>query len=486
MAIQDTKDKQYDELLPVWAQTRAAIRGKPGAIELVKADKYFGIVTPNYRITTDNYAELTKREEQYFGRGRFFAATGNTHDAFVGMIGSVLPEVKLPPEIEGMRDNIDGENGSINDALLEITSELLVTARYGVLSDAPDMSGKTNAQAKNDLPRLIPYKAEQIPYARVDKGVVQEVRLYESYWKQVTDTEWEQHPQLRRLYLDADGYYTSEIWREAELFSSVQPEINSKRMEYIPFQFYGSENNKPSYDRPVMFDLAHQNLGHFMLDCDNRDNLHYHGQGMTNIYTKDADAIKENNPGGIDVGAKGKNIWGVDDRVEILQIEATGALPAEMLRDEQRMIMLGAQVVQNTSGNQTLGAKEIETNASTSQIKRVTINAGEGLTQNLKWCAEMMGGNPDDVMVKPNTKFFTDKLTAQDVQAVFAGIQGGLLPDDLFLEAVRKAGYTDKTDDEIKDIIEDQGQGDSEQVAQLTLLVEQLTEKVNSMGGSDE
>lgn len=486
MAIQDTKDKQYNELLPVWTQTRAAIRGKLGAIELIKGDKYFGIISPNYRITQDNYTEFTERQEKYFGRGRFFNATGNTHDAFVGMIGSVLPEVKLPTAIDGMRDNIDGENGTINDAILEISSELLITARYGILSDAPDLQGKTKAEAANTLPRLVPYKAEQIPYVRVDKGLVQEVRLYESHWQQITDTEWEQRPQLRRLYLDSDGYYTSEVWRDGELFSTVQPEIDSARMEYIPFQFCGSENNKPSYDRPVMFDLAHQNLGHFMLDCDNRDNLHYHGQGMTNIYTKDADAIEDNNPGGVDVGAKGKNIWGADDRVEVLQIEATGAIPAEMLRDEQRMIMLGAQVVKDASGNQTLGAKEIETNASTSQLKRIAINAGQGLTQNLKWCAEMMGPNPDEVLVKPNTKFFTDKLTAQDVQAVFAGIQGGLLPDDLYLEAVRKAGYTDKTDDEIKDIIEDQGQGDSEQVAQLTLLVEQLTEKVNSMGGGNE
>ena len=86
-------------------------------------------------------------------------------------------------------------------------------------------------------------------------------------------------------------------------------------------------------------------------------------------------------------------------------------------------------------------------------------------------------------MVKVNTKFVTDDLTAQDVQAVFAGVQGGLLPDELFLEAARKAGYTDKTDEEIKELIDEQAQGESEAVAELRLIVEQLKEQLN---GSDE
>jgi len=139
--------------------------------------------------------------------------------------------------------------------------------------------------------------------------------------------------------------------------------------------------------------------------------------------------------------------------------------------------------VQDSSSTQTLGAKQIESNASTSQLKRIALNTSAGLAQNNRWNAEFAGANPDEVMVKVNTKFVTDDLTAQDVQAVFAGVTGGLLPDDLFLEAARKAGYTDKTDDEIKELINEQAQGESEAVAELRLMVEQLTEQLN---GSNE
>ncbi len=473
MITSEVKDECYSEYLPLWAHVRAAIRGKQGAMELIKADAFYGVVKPNYRVTGSNFNEVSERESKYFGRGRFSNFTGRTHDAYIGMIGSVPVDHKLPVKIEGMAENVDGENSTLNDFALEIASELLITARYGVLSNPAMQAGQTQSMAGDNLPTMIGYNAEQIIYNRVDNGQLQEVRLMESYWDKADEYEWELKPQLRRLVL-IDGVYTSEVWRDGSLFESVQPVVNGSVLNYIPFQFYGSENNKPTYDRPVMFDLAHQNLGHFQLDCDNRDNLHYHGQGMTNIFTDNSDDIGENNPGGIDVGAKGKNIWSAGDRVEILQLEATGAIASEMERDEKRCIMLGAQVVQDSSSNQTLGAKRIESNASTSQLKRISLNTSAGLKQNLMWCAEFAGANPDEVMVKVNTKFVTDDLTAQDVQAVFAGVQGGLLPDELFLEAVRKAGYTDKDDEEIKELVDEQAQGQSEEMASLMLRIEQL------------
>jgi hypothetical protein len=484
MITADVKDEGYTLSLPIWEHVRAAIRGKQGAMALIKADSFYGVVKPNYRVTKDNFNEVSEREQKYFGRGRFSNFTGRTHDAYTGMIGSVPVEFKLPAKIKGMADNVDGENSTLNDFALHIASELLITARGGVLSNPAMQAGQTQSMAGDNLPTMISYNAEQMIYHRVDKGQLQEVRLLESYWTKADDYEWELKPQVRRLYLDENGDYTSEVWREQDIFEQVQPVVNGSTLKIIPFQFYGSENNKPTYDRPVMFDLAHQNLGHFQLDCDNRDNLHYHGQGMTNIYTSmDQSDMDTMNPGGIDVGAKGKNIWGPEDKVEILQLEATGAIATEMERDEKRMIMLGAQVVQDSSGNQTLGAKQIEYNASTSQLKRISLNVSAGLTQNLRWCAEFAGANPDEVMVKVNTKFITDDLTAQDVQAVFAGVQGGLLPDALFLEAVRKAGYSDKTDDEINELIDDQAQGQSKEMAELTLRFEQLEAKLS---GSDE
>ena len=60
--IMDTKlDKGYELNRPLWAQVRAAIRGKQGAITLLDSSHgYYGIVAPAYRVTADNYQQVDK------------------------------------------------------------------------------------------------------------------------------------------------------------------------------------------------------------------------------------------------------------------------------------------------------------------------------------------------------------------------------------------------------------------------------------------
>ncbi|MCG8549697.1 MAG: DUF4055 domain-containing protein, partial [Desulfobacterales bacterium] len=170
--------------------------------------------------------------------------------------------------------------------------------------------------------------------------------------------------------------------------------------------------------------------------------------------------------------------------IEILQINATGAIAEEMLKDEKRMIMLGAQVVQDSATNQTLGAKEIESNASTSQLKRIACNISAALT----WCAtqaaEFMGVN-DEVKVMVNDQFVTDNLTAQDVTAMFALYQAGAATLDELNSIKRKAGYTTKSNEELAEDLEDEAptQGDNEEVAMLKMEIDNLREQLSNQGG---
>lgn len=465
-------DAGYKRNLPLWSQIRAAIRGKQGAIELLSLnEKYFTLTLPSYRTTEDNYNTVSKRKEDYLARGRFFNATGRTHDAYLGMVGAKPAEVELPKQLEAMQDNIDGEGSSLNDLALELTSETLITARTGVLVEPANLAGGTVAQAMSQTPRLVAYQAEQIKRHVVQGGQLVMVELVELVWR-AKDDDYELVEQTRRLEL-IEGVYQSRTRIDDKWSKPVVPTIAGKSIPFIPFQFIGAENNKPSYDRPVMFDLAHQNLGHFMLDCDNRENLHYHAQAATFFFVEDTDTVESSNPNGIDVGAKGLNILGKDDRVEILQIDATGALPSEMLRDEQRMVMLGAQMVQDSPTNQTLGGEMIEANAAMSQLKRIVINVSAGLTQCLEWAA-LFAGVKGEVSAKLNDQFSTDNMTAQDVQATFTAVQGGLLPDSVLLEVAQKAGYTSKTADELTNELEESVQGESEEMAQLRLENEQL------------
>ena len=476
--MQTKIDVGYTDNLPLWEQVRAAIRGKQGAVSLINGpNSYFGLVAPSYRVTDENRNTVDSRRRSYFSRGRFFNATGRTHDAYIGMIGAKPVEYDdVPDGLSGFIENVDGEGSSIDAFAFEIASEVLITARYGVLVDPPMSAGETSDKA--GMSRLVGYVAESIPHHIVSGGKLVLVDLLETYWHK-TDDDYELKSQVRRLEL-VEGVYTSKIKREGEWEQEVQPMLDGKVMDYIPFFFFGSENNKPTYDRPVMFDLSHENLGHFQLSCDNLENLHYHGQGMTNVYTDmDYDQFNEMNPNGLDVGAKGVNMLGATDKVEILQIQATGAISSEMERVEKRMIMLGAQVTQDSATNQTLGAKEIESNASTSQLKRIANNISNNLTTCIRLAAAYMSIAYDG-KVKVNDQFVTDNMTAQDVQAVFQAVQGGDLPQSVLLNTARKAGYTDKTNEELIEEINEQGPtGESEELAQLRMENDNLREQLN-------
>ena len=462
----DTTDNKYNQQIELWQQVRAAIAGKYAVIDIVTC-----LPGPQYKIyntygkdqaAIDNAnncnAINTQRKAAYWARGRFFNATGMTHKSNNGMVWSKDPDVVLATKLGYMENNADGSGAGLREVAQKVVKDVSSIGRYGILVDMPKAEGMpTQAQQESGemAAKLITYRAEQIFYVRAagNSKAVDEIRLHEIKSVKKGEFDWEDKVYTRRLII-IDGIYTNELYDDkAELVEpATQPKANGKLLTEIPFQFFGADDNSPEYSEIPLYDLASANLGHFVLDCDNRDNLHYHGQGMTNIFTgMSTEAFNEANPGGLDVGAKGRNLMDADDRIEVLQIAATGAIAEEMLRDENRMVMLGAQLVQDTSSNQTLGAKEMEFGASTSTLKQITRNVSLGIEQCLDWAGMFMGDSGEN-KYQLNTDFVTDSMTPQMLQQHILLVQGGVLPTETLYEAARMAGLTKLDNDELKEL----------------------------------
>jgi len=461
----ETTDNKYKEQIELWQQVRAAIAGKYAVINIVTClpgpqykiyNTYSGMSQDQLRSANNCNDINTIRRQAYWARGRFFNATGRTHESLGGMVWSKDPDVLLAPKIKYLELNADGAGSGLREVVQKIVDEVTSIGRYGVLVDMPKSEGRpTQAQQESGemAARFITYKAEQIFYTRVagNSKSIDEIRLYETKSVKKGQFDWEDKLFVRRLVI-IDGVYTNELYDDkGDLIDSTMPIANGSTLTEIPFQFFGADDNSPEYSKIPLYDLASANLGHFVLDCDNRDNLHYHGQGMTNIFTSmEPEEFDKANPGGLDVGAKGRNMLDQGDRIEVLQIEATGALPAEMLRDESRMVMLGAQVVRDVSGNQTLGAKEMEFGASTSTLKRITRNISVGVL-NLINLAGMFMGESGENKYDLNTDFVTDDLSPQMLQQHILMVQGGVLPVETLYETARKVGFTKLDDEELEE-----------------------------------
>ena len=492
MSLQ-TKDKEYAQQFKLWEQVRAAIKGKYAVIDIVSC-----LPSPQYKtyqaydgMSTDQYNQANAcnkanslRIDSYWARGRFFNATARTTESLSGMIWSKAPEVELAPRIQYLNDSANGTGTDLRDTVQAVTDDVIAVGRYGLLVDMPSNGGALTLEQMQNIklaPRFIEYKAEQIVYSRVDENGLAEVRLSECKLVQKKEFEWEEKAQVRRLVM-LDGVYTNELYNDKdELLTSTTPMANGSTMNEIPFQFFGSDNNDPSYSKVPMYDLANANLGHFVLDCDNRDNLHFHGQGMTNVFTSMySEEFNMANPNGLDSGAKGVNRFNQGDKVEVLQIAATGAIPSEMERDENRMIALGAQLVQDTNTNVTLGAKEMEFGASTSTLKRIADNISSGMVNCLNWAGQFLGETGENTY-QLNKEFITDELTPQMLQQHIVMVQGGVLPESTLNESARKAGLTDKTDEELANALSNQnllGEGTSEEQATLQAENDALKEEL--------
>ena len=465
----NTLDKEYREQQELREQTRAAIAGKYEVMKIITClpgpqyksfTSFDGMTDQAYNQARRCNEQNTLRVASYWSRGRWFPATGRTYETLGGMVWSKEPESDIQPKLEYLIDNADGAGCGLREVAQKVTAEVIAVARYGVLVDMPaspvDGDGNrvslTRAQNESNqfLPKWITYKAERIltPRTNGTSNSVDEIRLIETYSEQKSEFEWEDKDYVRRLIM-IDGVYHNQLWTDkGTMLSDVMPVANGKVMAEIPFQFFGADDNSPECSKLPLYDLANVNLGHFVLDCDNRDNLHFHGQGMTNIFVANGGDFEEANPSGINVGAKGVNQFGPEDRLEIVQIAATGAIATEMLRDEDRMVMSGAQLVTDNGSNQTLGAKRIDANASMSALKRISYNISDGFKQLFVWTSAFLG-EAGESTYKLNSDFITDDLTPEMINAHIALVQGGILPAITLNETARKAQLTDLSDEDI-------------------------------------
>jgi hypothetical protein len=507
----NTLDQEYIEQEEIRSETRAAIAGKHGVLKIITC-----LPGPQYKTfnTFPGMSEFAERQaircneqnilriSSYWSRGRWFPATGRTHETLGGMIWSKEPESEIRPKLEYLIDNADGKGCGLREVAQKVTSEVIGAARYGILIDMPsspvDSKGKrvSLTRAQNEsvefLPKWIQYKAEQIIYFRSSgkSNSVDEIRLTEIHSVQDPKDKfkWDDKEFVRRLVIDNGVYYNELYDEEQKLKGRVKPVANGKALTEIPFQFFGADDNSPEYSKLPLYDLANVNLGHFVLDCDNRDNLHYHGQGMTVVSTDmGREEFDEMNPNGLDVGARGMNMLDAAGKVEIIQIEATGAIATEMLRDEDRMVMSGAQLVTDNSANETLGAKRIDANASMSALKRISYNISDGFKQLFTWTSLFLGETGESTY-KLNSDFITDDLTPEMINAHIALVQGNILPAVTLNETARKAQLTDLSNENIAIELSNQNTltgGTSEEQASIQAQLDAALEEIAVLKASE-
>lgn len=455
-----TVHREYRAYFPKWEKVRHAIAGD--------LKRYLRNVGKNE--SGKAYGELRQREYEEGAICYNF-----TKRTLSGMVGSVMrkdPEQTIPKELEYLKDNCDGSGVGLwqhaQDTLMEVDS----IGRGGLLVDAPPTGAATMAEQNEGLlnPVIVFYTAENIinwrltrvgSVNRVSLIVLREVWEYSSAGDEFDIQYGEQY---RVLDIDSNNNYRQRLYKfkaeggDAEPVETIYPQLGDNLKGVIPFTFIGATNNDHTPDDPPMLPLAELNIGHFRNSADNEESSFVVGQPTLFISPGENFSLKEfreDNPNGVKMGSRtGYNI-GAGGTAQLIQAQENNLAKQNMLDKEQQAVQIGAQLITPTV-QVTAEAARIQRGADTSVMATIARNVSQAYTSALKWVADMLNVDGSEIEFKLNMEFFLKSMTAQDRAAWIADINAGLLPATAYYEALREAGVTNWTNEQIQDAIADQ------------------------------
>lgn len=392
-----------------------------------------------------------------------------------GMVGSVMrkdPEQIIPSQMDYLLTNADGSGVGLWQHAQDTLMELDSIGRGGLLVDAPNVAVATMAEQNAGLlnPVIAFYTAENIINWRLERhGSVNKVVmvvLREEY--EYLDGSDEFSPNYGEQYRVLDifeGKYRQRLYRfnakgamMADGFIEIFPQLGSVEPGTIPFTFIGASNNDSTIDDAPLLPLAELNIGHFRNSADNEESSFVVGQPTLFIApgeNMNQTQWTEANPNGVKMGSRTGHNVGYNGNAFLVQADANNLAKENMLNKEQQAIQIGAQLITPTQ-QITAESARLQRGADTSVMATIARNVSQAYTDALKWVAAMMNLGYQEIEFKLNMEFFLQPMTAQDRAAWMADINAGLLPATAYYAALRKAGVTDWTDEDIQNAIADQ------------------------------
>lgn len=463
-----TPNKEYADNILKWQLVRDCDSGSTAVKE--GKTKYLPMPNPD-----DTSSENTARYKDYLKRANFVNFVASTKEGLLGMVFRKETKLELDSAIEYLKENIDGNGLSTDQMIKDVSGDVLLTGRYGLLSDYPPAPpGLTQAEVRGLglAANIKSYPAESILSWRVESfggaSKLVSVVLVEPTEIATEDpfvfacVDYHRHLMLRdgvyvqNLYNEHDEliiYTTGEmVDGEVELTADIIPKkSDGSTWDEITFQFIGADNNDATVDKSPLYDIAEINISHYQNSADFEESSFMVGQptpvfaGLTQTW------VDKNMKNGVALGSRGGVILPEGGSGELLQADPNQMPEKGMERKEQQMIMIGARLIQDSTGNETAEAAKIRFGGQNSKISSLIVNVENGFKKSFDWCLEFMGGSTD-TEIEINKQLYDSSL---DPQMVMAGIQlldrGVIAKPDLQdgLRAANTFIKSDRTNEEI-------------------------------------
>lgn len=429
----------------------------------VKARRTLYLPAPNPGDTSKANRE---RYQSYLTRAVFYNVTARTRRGFLGQIFARPPELVAPTVLQPMVADMNGLGVNAVQSMKASTGEIIGVGRGGLLSDFPDLEKPATVADILDgkvRPSINFFAAEQIinwDYVTIGgKKFYTLVVLEEKRRERSNDGfSYTDAKQWRVLRLDVEGYFVHEVYRDdkSEASERYRPRwYDGNRLDFIPFEFIGSEDNDADVDVPPLFDLADLNLGHYRNSADYEELTFIVGQptpvytGLTQQWVDDNFKDKDGNAT-IYLGSTYAVPMPQGGSAMLLQANPNQLAEQAMERKERQMIALGAKLAEANTVQKTATQSAQENAAESSQLETIADNVAVAYAQAMGTCLRFVAATDQGIKIKLNTAFEIVQMDAASRAQLIKEWQQGAISFTEMRAKLRSAGVASLDDDTAK------------------------------------
>lgn len=442
---------------------------------------------------SDTSSENKERYLAYLERANFVNFTGYTKEGMLGLVFRKKTLLEAKTDVEYLIDDANGDGLSTDQMIKDVTGDVLMLGRYGLLTEyptAPEGVELTvaNVDALGLRANILSYPAESvINWRSVTVGGVSKlslVVLVEPTEKSDDDFEYESVTYHRVLLLkEVDGKltYVQNIYDDEDnlvLFESdevdedgdkvltgdiIPKKFDGSTWDEIPFTFVGSVNNDVKVDKAPLYDIAAINIAHYRNSADYEESSFLVGQPTPWFSGLTQGWVDENMEGGVAFGSRAAVLLPEAGAAGLLQANENQMPLKGMEIKERQMVMIGARLIADQGGNETVDAVKIRFSGQNSKLGSILGNVEEAFKKCYGWAGEFMGAAVDETLVKINREFYDASVDPQMLVAKIQLMDRGVIGKTDVREYMRKGNLIDaeRTDDDIENEAEDIGSLDN-------------------------
>jgi len=419
--IGDVKERHPDLgiIVPDYEECRDAVDGAT----TVKAKNVKYLPMPS---GFNGSAEPLAMYEAYKMRAQFPDLMAPTIQGMLGIIHHGEAQIEGLDEdspLEGMWETATPDGLTLEALHKRITEEILTVGRVALLADLPPEGG--------DLPWVAVYKAESL----INWSESRNFFVLEEDYRVRSGFTWDAKKRYRVLELVDDVYQVEVLDEDGHSLSSdeekdptedptidvqegvatsvVVPQMRGgKPLEEVPLVVAGSRDLSLEPDQIPLIGVTRSAYATYPPDADYRHQLFMSGQ-ETLFYTGiDPDdmptyvgaGVGVSIPEGGDAKYVGPSGSGIEAHKTAIEDERSRAAEAG-----SRMFAVGDKKAAE-SGE----ALRIRARAGSATLVSVAQTSAAALEQVLRYCAELVGQDPDEVIVKPNLNFLDTDMTPDE------------------------------------------------------------------------